>query len=471
MSSIIRAWSKPGRPLMNIRLVLGYIAILLPLTCFAQSGPINSEGLKLTDFAIIAVHPRLLVITVRCGRADTPPGTSAIAVVQDHDGLPQSQGFTQQTCNGQPAQILLDIPNGTGELQHSEVLFSVSTQAGGVVYHQAFPIPPQAAVALPPPTDRQQAMAALWGPDPGYLTAFGKDFELGDFAAVDRLLDRLERDDVKLASGRSADQTYADAVSEKLGGAERVLWSERFAKWHHEAPKSNAALIATAQAIRNDAWGLRGTSIDSKLDPDARKLFNRRLADAERLLAPQLQNPQGSPLSAEVLIEIMREEKKPAAQIDKIGAEAIARFPRHTELYVTLSDPNTTFTRRFDQIHQPLEPVDWAHAEQLMQLARTASALPETYALFYLTMFSRQTIEFRPFVDSFVNWPDMKASFDALLKSYPAAENLNIYAAYSCQEGDWQTYRGLRSQLNEQSLQPDKWPSNFQPRVCDAKAP
>jgi hypothetical protein len=230
-------------------------------------------------------------------------------------------------------------------------------------------------------------------------------------------------------------------------------------------------LIATAQAIRNDAWGLRGTSIDSKLDPDARKLFNRRLADAERLLAPQLQNPQGSPLSAEVLIEIMREEKKPAAQIDKIGAEAIARFPRHTELYVTLSDPNTTFTRRFDQIHQPLEPVDWAHAEQLMQLARTASALPETYALFYLTMFSRQTIEFRPFVDSFVNWPDMKASFDALLKSYPAAENLNIYAAYSCQEGDWQTYRGLRSQLNEQSLQPDKWPSNFQPRVCDAKAP
>jgi hypothetical protein len=85
-------------------------------------------------------------------------------------------------------------------------------------------------------------------------------------------------------------------------------------------------------------------------------------------------------------------------------------------------------------------------------------------------MFSRQAIEFRPFVDSFVNWPDMKISFDALLKAYPAAENINLYAAYACRARDWQSYRVLRRQLDAQSLQPDKWPSNGQPQVCDAAA-
>jgi hypothetical protein len=309
------------------------------------------------------------------------------------------------------------------------------------------------------------------GPDPLYVAAFRNDFEVGDFEAVDRLLDRLDRDDVKLANGQSADETYWDALREKVGSPERTLWLQRFSKWLHGAPKSNAAIIATALAIRYDAWGLRGTSTDSKLDPDARKLFNRRLSDAERLVTPPTRIASRSPLSDELLIEIMREEKKPSARIEAVGAEAIARFPQHTELYVTLADPNTLFTRQFDQSRQPIEQVDWAHAEQLIRIARTSSAAPSgTYALFYIIMFSHQPIEFDPFADSFANWHDMQTSFDALLKSSPSAENLNRYAAYSCRARDWKTYRALRSQLTSQPLEPDRWPNNFQPQVCDAAA-
>jgi hypothetical protein len=456
---------------MTARLVLLCVVLGLPLACMSQTMPLKGDPVKLSDFAIVAVHPRLLVVTLRCEPQDTFPGGSLIGVVRDQDGLPQSDGFALVSCEGRPQQVLFQIPDGTGELQHSVVQFTFKSPSAATAYTKTFSLPAQAAVALAPPTEMQKGFAAMRGPDPLYAAAFRNNFEVGDFAAVDRLFDRLDRDDVKLANGRSADETYWDALREKLSSPERTLWLQRFSKWLHDTPRSNAANIATALAIRYDAWTLRGTSTDSTLDPDARKLFIRRLAQAERLVSPHNQAESRSPLQDELLIEMLREGKKPAAQIEAAGAEAIARFPQHAELYVTLADPNTLFTRQFDQSRQPLQAVDWAHAEQLIRIARAASASQSsTYALFYIIMFSHQPIEFDPFSDSFANWHDMQISFEALIKSYPAAENLNRYAAYSCRARDWKTYQAIRSQLNSQLLQPDKWPANFQPQVCDAQA-
>jgi hypothetical protein len=464
------------RPCMKI-LESSWIAIALAILSTAAWGADATTAAppaQISDPEVLHVAPRLLVLTAQCTNTGTLGNLRIAVAVRDQEGLLQSEGEAPRFCGSgsQKMQFLINIPDGTGALQTSEVVFSLFAQGNPKPFTQRFPLPPQPVMPLPPLSGVQLVLARMRGPDPPYLASYRFSFDLNDFGAVDHLLTRLDRDNVKLANGMSADEEYWAALWEKLTGPDGSDWSTRFLAWSRTSPKSPAALLAGALAMRQTAWSIRGGGTDNTLDPTARALFLKKMAQVEQMLRAHRGIGTTSPLYFELLMSIVSDEGKPNAQIEEIGATALGRFPEHLEIYVEMADPRGLYTMYVDPDRETSGHVDWVHADQLVNLGIHQGRDPQAskYALVYRALFARQPVEFQPFSDSLATWNEMKPSFNALMQKYPSSSNLNSFAAFSCRAGDWENYRLLRSKLDPENLDPRQWPTNFQPQTCDAIA-
>lgn len=454
----------------STRAVAGVLSATLMSVALGAAPAQSPAPARISGVTVEHVGPRILVLAAQC--ENMGDRVEVAAVIRDRDGLIQSFGSTPVPCNtgGQPMNFLISVPDGTGALKASEIVFTIFLAGAPKPFMQRVPLPPQPNVELPPMTRQQAMLARLRGPDPPYVASYRLSFDLHDFAAIDRLFDHLDRDEVALSNGMSADEEYWPALSERLGGPDRVEWSKRVLEWQRTSPRSVAALVAAGLEMQFSAWSVRGSSTDESLDPVARGLFLGRLSNLENFLRRERKIGSRSPLYFELMMAVLDDEGKPSLQIGETGATALNLFPNHPEIYVDMADPRTLHMLLVDPNRDTSSKIDWAHADQLIRLATAQKSPPATYALAYRALFARQPIEFEPFSDSLASWSEMKPSFDALFKAYPSAANLNSFAAYSCRAGDWAAYRTLRGQLDGEDLDPKQWPDNLQPQVCDAAA-
>jgi hypothetical protein len=76
-------------------------------------------------------------------------------------------------------------------------------------------------------------------------------------------------------------------------------------------------------------------------------------------------------------------------------------------------------------------------------------------------------VTFELFRDSQANWPDMKRSFEDLMRAYPhSALIANNFAAAACMADDKKTFRALRLKIGK-ALTRESWPTNHSLDLCD----
>lgn len=212
--------------------------------------------------------------------------------------------------------------------------------------------------------------------------------------------------------------------------------------WEKQFPKSNAARIYHVYILRTRGTSFRGSAFfkDVPKEDVARMLAATREAMdiLDGIKKPMLK--EGDPEFYRAFLLVL-----PYTNLFYVGgamnvlADARKQFPDYHETYFAVAEYATDM---------------WSGAPDAVDdIARSAIATRSAdsqamYARVYWYM-SQAVYGDKLFDNSLADWSEMKTSFDAMVDSYPDPWNLNAYAYFACQAGDYATMAGLLNRIGE----------------------
>ncbi|MFZ6656795.1 DUF4034 domain-containing protein [Undibacterium sp. TJN19] len=285
---------------------------------------------------------------------------------------------------------------------------------------------------------------------------FGSNFNEGNFAAVDLLLDKLISSELTDLSGNWEMSWFESALNMEFGDKNDRGNLKRIQQWRALNPKSIGAPIAEAIYWRGAAWRIRGN--EANVDPFALKLFRQRMNAAELALSRSRKYAARNPAWYEMYLLVSNENGKPLVFSENLYQEAIKRHPRFPNLYKTMAliyAPSNGFE-------------DWDKVERVIKTAVgniTEGSSAVVYTSMYKDIASHQQSDFDLFRDSLASWPTIKQGYEEMLKKTPDKQLLNEMAVYACRANDKETFNNLWVKIQGK---PEKniWPDNYTPDIC-----
>jgi hypothetical protein len=277
-------------------------------------------------------------------------------------------------------------------------------------------------------------------------------FKAGDFPALQKLSEGLRDGSQRTPSGiwkltvfYGAFQDLSSAVGRDDGRGWNEL-ADRIGRWQQAYPKSPAAIIANAVALKSRAWTLRPRHfVLEAAVGESRSVRTLRLAagvlDSGKAVAAA--DPHFYAVRADLAAAL---SEAPGPFMELID-EGLDKTPGYYPIYFAglnyFADRNAV--QRPD-VAQRIEAFVNTAAQR--HTGADASAL---YARLYWYAFSNVYGD-DLFAKSRVDWPRMRSGIDAVLASYPDAWNRNNFAYLACLEKDRDTTKRLLTGVGEPIL-------------------
>jgi len=286
-------------------------------------------------------------------------------------------------------------------------------------------------------------------------------FGSGRYMELDQYIEKLSKPDEtfddgrpRLAGVKPGLSQWFDAYKEWKGNLDRI------AGWRKEYPHAYAADLVEAILWRSWAWSARGQGYANTVTEEGWTLYRERLGHARKILEETQSRGRGSPLWYELRLDIAQDLSADHEDFFVILNEGVKKYPSYLPLYwITTSYLSPRWGGSYEAVDA------FAHAAVKFGSAPN----PSTYARIYWTLSNYEGLEFDPFKDSPLSWPEMKRSFEDLMQKYPKSIwNLNGFASFACRANDGATYGTLRAKLGER-IEDQAWPANYSVDVCDAR--
>lgn len=304
--------------------------------------------------------------------------------------------------------------------------------------------PANAAQAAPsaPESEELKVRNALVAEAQGYL-------DKADYKSLEALRKRLLDPSQRTGSGVWKLAIFYNQLRWRAKSTRDMAYWTRMESearaWEKQFPKSNVARMYHAYVLLARAVAFRGTEWYAKVPKD----------DIERMLtatreAMGILNALEKPMLKErdpefykaVLQVLPYTDYYSFSGVLQLLSDARKEFPNYHETYFTAAFFSTEM---------------WTRApDSVDEIARSAKSTRSAdsdamYARVYWYM-SQMTYDDKLFEKSLADWSEMKTSFDALVDRYPDAWNLNAYAYFACQAGDYATMAGLLSRIGERRV-------------------
>ena len=315
-------------------------------------------------------------------------------------------------------------------------------------------ITPVAGAAPAPPAAGPPALAAAAGPPaapgaPGQIR--GKkdaveneiaDFEfdvLGrfrkeDYASLEQQAAKLLQERATFGDGTWKIISFHQALQVPASAPEQD-WrnvEQRIGRWENAQPKSVTARVAHVVYLIDFAWRARGgMGAAANVPPDQLALFQRRMDQAEAMLATAQGLEQKSPMLWYVGLNLAIGNHWPVAKT--------------VNLYIDGKKYENGFWYLDTTMCGYLSPHWNGHAGEWEQFAATEAQRPgslgsEGYARVVYAMKGGYRNVFK---ETQAQWPEAKDGFQVLMQKYPQSLQLvNEYAYLACNAGDREAARG-----------------------------
>lgn len=269
---------------------------------------------------------------------------------------------------------------------------------------------------------------------------FTKNFEAGDYAALDTWYDKALKEKARFQSGVFRANRLVRSIHFNLkpcspfgpvGACPLVYdpaWVEQQQKaraWLEKFPRSTLASIVLSKAYDGQAWEHRGDGYASTVSTEDMNTFMEYNQQAIRTLLAQAELGRKDPNWWSRLLETARNGGVSRQDYAQLSKDAIAAFPSNQDIYFAASEG--------------LLPQWGGSYKAMAQLA--AQAVENTkaedgqsfYARIYWNLYYQLPDDGTPeFTRPDVNWVRIRAGFDDLIQRYPSNVNINAYAMLAC---------------------------------------
>lgn len=270
------------------------------------------------------------------------------------------------------------------------------------------------------------------------------EFGAGQFALLNQEEKKFRTKQSRFPDGRwKLTFFYGGLGGPKMTGNDAV-WerSLRLAdEWIQATPAEPAPYLAKANILIQYAWDARGTGYANTVTPEGWKLFNQRIAEAEKVLTLAPRIAQSDPYWFIEMETVAIAQGWPDEEFTKLYREAIKEAPTYEWIYFTAANYYL--------------PRWYGSKEKLRQFVENAVQATQKYE--GKTMYARiywdelWALRDKTFAPGYANWSDMRQGFEDMMTQYPKSRwNLNAFAYYACLADDWPTTKKLIKQIGDQ---------------------
>lgn len=262
-----------------------------------------------------------------------------------------------------------------------------------------------------------------------------RDFMSANFAALEQAAGAYRKEKSRTVSGNWKLTLFYNGIDEAIDAYE--LQSERDVAydaldkladdWVAKFPDSPTGHIVRSRVLTRRAWAHRGSGYASTVSDEAWPRFHKYIAAARANLEANKAVASVDPKWYEEMLIVARAQGWEQDQVEKLLDEALDREPVYYQTYfMALEGLLPKWGGGLDEIE-----------EFAQDAARRTSQLEGQGMYARVYWFASQT-QFKNdiFKNSFVDWPQMKAGFEDIIRRYPDAWNLNNYAYFSCMARD-----------------------------------
>lgn len=266
----------------------------------------------------------------------------------------------------------------------------------------------------------------------------------GKIAELEALYARLVIDSARTSSGLWKSQlllggVYDMFVFQPQTDADWDRLESISEAWAKQSPDSAMARLVHAEVLIRRAWNRRGGGYASEVPESAWAPFKATLQRAQDYLDREEAVVSGDPEYYAMRIRIAKGLGDDApSRVAAWFEQGVRRHPAYYPLY-------------FDMVDYLLPK--W-HGDAAAVEAFAWDAVSRTHATEGEGMYARiywyvAQSEFgnNLFLESRVDWQEMKAGFDDVVARYPAEWNIQHYAKFACLAGDMESYRRERNAM------------------------
>ncbi len=287
-------------------------------------------------------------------------------------------------------------------------------------------------------------------------------FASEQFDNLDRLFDDWNDPKERRADGRWKIGAFVPAMSMQF--AHVSSWEsgyQRIRSWREKSPTSRAAAIAEAIYWISYAGDARGSGYADTVTAEGWKLYGERLAKAESTLLESAPYAASSPLwDLEYLT---------------VGNLMSWPLPKRMAAFKAAYDKENSYSGIFTDMVPYLQP-KWGGSWKLVDdFIKTSVDMTKgreglsMYARMYLMLDGCECGGFNLLRDTRATWPDLKSSFDDLVRLYPhSGWWANRYAVYACKADDKEAFQKMRFLLGK-AIITAAWPGNYSLDLCEHK--
>ncbi len=276
-------------------------------------------------------------------------------------------------------------------------------------------------------------------------------YELGDFDEIDRVAAKYLKEKSRTPSGIWKIGLFDRGVA--LGSKPTQPSEEAWLKtkseleaWIIRSPKSPSAQIAYAEALIEHGWFIRGPSYARDVPTEAWPRFHAQLKKAKEVLLASKSFASHHPNWYGQMIAIAKAESMDEDTFSSFTAEAFKRLPGYYPNYFGAVSA-----------YLPKWGGDMAKIEKFVRAAMQQTAAVEGNAMYArIYWYVSQECNCNLFTETNANWPQMKASFETVIKKYPDQWNLNHFAKFACEANDIAKAATLLKKLDKK-INPRAW--------------
>ncbi|UCI20670.1 DUF4034 domain-containing protein [Mesorhizobium sp. B2-1-8] len=274
----------------------------------------------------------------------------------------------------------------------------------------------------------------------------------GNFKELDQIADEYRNGKTRTPSGLWKLTKFYNAI-DILGydpaGDEQSLYrlEEQVKKWIDEAPESKSAYIAYAILLSRHAFFIRGDGYAPSVPPERWPGYLKYLGKARRQLEASKAIASSDPHWYAAMLDVANGENWPEAKFDALLDEAATKEPYYYQSYfVAIRHKSPMWGGSLDAVRKVIEYA-------------VAMTKPEDGIGFYARGYwyaMDEVLGARHFRGSTVDWPQINAGFEDLIKQYPDDWNINAWARFACVSLDASTTQKAFARLDGRII-PRQW--------------
>ena len=269
--------------------------------------------------------------------------------------------------------------------------------------------------------------------------------ERQDFESLEALAERYRSTKARTSSGVWKLTSFYEGIRHVFYKDKRDddHWAaaEKTARaWVEQYPNSPTAHLFYAQILDNRAWSYRGGGYADKVKPEDWPLFFEYIERERAYLEQHKSVAAQDPRWYEMMVGVAYSQGWPKARFEEMLEEGMAREPEYYPLYFAAV---VYYSPRWGGSAKAIERFARKVAKRTRQI--------EGWGLYARIYWHASGAEFgdRLFVDSKVNWENMKKGIDDVVRRFPDDWNVASFARFACLAQDGEKAKELLDRMDE----------------------